>query len=170
MISRLSREGLSLEMKDLFANPQIKSLSRYVKAETDKSASYETVEGEVLLTPIQQEYFSLNKTDRNHYNHAVILYRKNGFDESIVKRVFREIIQHHDALRTVFREEGGKIIQYNRGPGKSCLTYLSMMSRAKTTSLRKCTNWQRSFSKASILKPALWLNWRSSKRIMGITC
>ncbi|MDW6053303.1 bacitracin non-ribosomal peptide synthetase BacC [Bacillus paralicheniformis] len=118
MISRLSREGLSLEMKDLFANPQIKSLSRYVKAETDKSASYETVEGEVLLTPIQQEYFSLNKTDRNHYNHAVILYRKNGFDESIVKRVFREIIQHHDALRTVFREEGGKIIQYNRGPGK----------------------------------------------------
>ncbi|WP_145625238.1 bacitracin non-ribosomal peptide synthetase BacC, partial [Bacillus paralicheniformis] len=118
MISRLSREGLSLEMKDLFANPQIKSLSRYVKAETNKSASYETVEGEVLLTPIQQEYFSLNKTDRNHYNHAVILYRKNGFDESIVKRVFREIIQHHDALRTVFREEGGKIIQYNRGPGK----------------------------------------------------
>ncbi|WP_105981064.1 bacitracin non-ribosomal peptide synthetase BacC [Bacillus paralicheniformis] len=118
MISRLSREGLSLEMKDLFANPQIKSLSRYVKAETDKSASYETVEGEVLLTPIQQEYFSLNKTDRNHYNHAVILYRKNGFDESIVKRVFREIIQHHDTLRTVFREEGGKIIQYNRGPGK----------------------------------------------------
>ncbi|MCY8372394.1 non-ribosomal peptide synthase/polyketide synthase, partial [Bacillus haynesii] len=118
MISRLSREGLSLEMKDLFANPQIKSLSRYVKAETDKSASYETVEGEILLTPIQQEYFSLNKTDRNHYNHAVMLYRKNGFDESIVKRVFREIIKHHDALRTVFKEENGKIIQYNRGPDK----------------------------------------------------
>ncbi|MFC8148507.1 bacitracin non-ribosomal peptide synthetase BacC [Bacillus paralicheniformis] len=118
MISRLSREGLSLEMKDLFANPQIKSLSRYVKAESDKSASYETVEGEVLLTPIQQEYFSLNKTDRNHYNHAVMLYRKNGFDESIVKRVFKEIIKHHDALRTVFTEEDGKIIQYNRGPDK----------------------------------------------------
>ncbi|MCY9393355.1 amino acid adenylation domain-containing protein, partial [Bacillus haynesii] len=118
MISRLSREGLSLEMKDLFANPQIKSLSRYVKAETDKSASYETVEGEILLTPIHEEYFSLNKTDRNHYNHAVMLYRKNGFNESIVKRVFREIIKHHDALRTVFKEEDGKIIQYNRGPDK----------------------------------------------------
>lgn len=127
-------------MKDLFANPQIKSLSRYVKAETDKSASYETVEGEVLLTPIQQEYFSLNKTDRNHYNHAVILYRKNGFDESIVKRVFREIIQHHDALRTVFREEGGKIIQYNRGPGKKLFDLFVYDVSSETTSLRKCTN------------------------------
>nr|WP_150149854.1 non-ribosomal peptide synthase/polyketide synthase [Bacillus swezeyi] len=116
IISRLSREGIALEMKDLFANPQIKSLSKYVKVETGKKASYETVQGEVLLTPIQQEYFTQNKTDRDHYNHAVMLFRKNGFSEDIVKRIFGEIIKHHDALRMVYKEENGKVLQYNQGP------------------------------------------------------
>ncbi|MBS4161491.1 AMP-binding protein, partial [Klebsiella pneumoniae] len=60
IISRLSREGIALDMKDLFANPEIKFLSKYAKAESNKTASYETVKGEVLITPIQQEFFAQN--------------------------------------------------------------------------------------------------------------
>nr|WP_309245933.1 non-ribosomal peptide synthase/polyketide synthase [Bacillus glycinifermentans] len=115
IISRLSREGIGLDMKDLFANPEIKFLSKYAKAETDKTASYEAVEGEVLLTPIQQEFFAQNKQGRNHYNHAVMLFRKSGFNARLVKQVFEELVKHHDALRMIFKEENGKVVQFNRG-------------------------------------------------------
>ncbi|MEC1536488.1 non-ribosomal peptide synthase/polyketide synthase [Bacillus sonorensis] len=116
IISRLSREGIALDMKDLFANPEIKFLSKYAKAESNKTASYETVQGEVLLTPIQQEFFAQNKQSRNHYNHAVMLYRKSGFNEDLIRHLFEKLVRHHDALRMVFKEENGTVIQYNQEP------------------------------------------------------
>ncbi|MGR5997143.1 phosphopantetheine-binding protein [Bacillus cereus] len=57
IISRLSREGITLEMKDLFTYPEIKFLSNYVNIETIQEGSYEIETGDVLLTPIQKSVF-----------------------------------------------------------------------------------------------------------------
>ncbi len=44
-----------------------------------------------------------------------MLYRENGFAERIVEKVIRKLTEHHDALRMVYREKNGEIIQHNRG-------------------------------------------------------
>ncbi|EJQ37641.1 amino acid adenylation domain-containing protein [Bacillus cereus BAG5X1-1] len=114
IISRLSREGIMLEMKDLFTYPEIKFLSNYVKIEKIQEGSYEIETGDVLLTPIQKSYFTGGKEDVNHYNHAVMLYRKDGFHEEMVQEVMEEVLKHHDALRMIYKEEKDEIIQSNR--------------------------------------------------------
>ncbi|WP_259418057.1 non-ribosomal peptide synthetase [Bacillus toyonensis] len=114
IISRLSREGLTLEMKDLFTYPEIKLLSNYVNIETIQEGSYEIETGDVLLTPIQKAYFMNGKEDVNHYNHAVMLYRKDGFREEIIQEVMEAIFVHHDALRMIYKEENNEVLQFNR--------------------------------------------------------
>ncbi len=68
--------------------------------------------------PIQKRHFvlneALNNKELNHYNQSFMLYRKNGFEEQIVEKVFRKICEKHDALRMIYKEENGEIIQYNR--------------------------------------------------------
>ncbi|MGX5439995.1 amino acid adenylation domain-containing protein [Bacillus thuringiensis] len=114
IISRLSREGITLEMKDLFTHPEIKFLSNYVKTEPIQEGSYVIEIGSVLLTPIQKAYFMGGKEDVNHYNHAIMLYRKDGFYEEMVQEVMEEIFTHHDALRMIYKEENNEVLQWNR--------------------------------------------------------
>lgn len=114
IVSKLSRADLKLQVKDLFTNPSIRHLSKYVKKET-KARTSEIVQGQVPLTPVQRSFFEANQREQNHYNQAFMLYRENGFAERIVEKVIRKLTEHHDALRMVYREKNGEIIQHNRG-------------------------------------------------------
>lgn len=73
------------------------------------------MQGQVPLTPVQRSFFEANQREQNHYNQAFMLYRENGFAERIVEKVIRKLTEHHDALRMVYREKNGEIIQHNRG-------------------------------------------------------
>lgn len=114
VISRLQRDGLKLEVKDVFLHPTIEELSKRVKRVTH-SIDQGVVEGEVPLTPIQQWFFEQNLTEMHHYNHAVMLYCKQGFKEEIVREVFEKLVEHHDALRMSFEVTEDKVVQINRG-------------------------------------------------------
>ncbi|MBA4538759.1 amino acid adenylation domain-containing protein, partial [Bacillus aquiflavi] len=115
IVSKLSRVNLKLEVKDLFANPKIKNLSKYVKRQKKLQKPYEIVEGKVELTPIQKWYFDNNKEELDHFNQSFMLFRKEGFDKERIVRVFNKILEHHDALRMIYEEKDGDIVQYNRG-------------------------------------------------------
>ncbi|EOP94530.1 amino acid adenylation domain-containing protein [Bacillus cereus VD140] len=118
IVSKLSKVNLKLKIKDLFENPKIKNLSKYVKNESRVKNNYEIIQGNVPLMPIQKRHFvlneALNNKELNHYNQSFMLYRKNGFEEQIVEKVFRKICEKHDVLRMIYKEENGEIIQYNR--------------------------------------------------------
>ncbi|WP_139487922.1 non-ribosomal peptide synthase/polyketide synthase [Brevibacillus dissolubilis] len=114
IISRLAKAGLKLQMRDLFANPTIRTLSKYVKEEKKDRTANEQVTGEVLLTPIQQRYFERNQEELNHFNHSIMLYREGGFDEQVIQQAFDKLFEHHDALRMIYEEKDGVIVQTNR--------------------------------------------------------
>ncbi|WP_033049758.1 condensation domain-containing protein, partial [Clostridium botulinum] len=44
-----------------------------------------------------------------------MLFSEEGFNESIIKKVFDKITEHHDALRIVFKNEKENVLQFNRG-------------------------------------------------------
>jgi amino acid adenylation domain-containing protein/non-ribosomal peptide synthase protein (TIGR01720 family) len=115
--ARLQKYGLKMEIKDLFLYPTVKQLSKYIK-KTDRVIPQGSVEGEVPLTPIQQWFFQSFSTNYHHFNQAVMLYRQEGFDEIALKNLFKKIVEHHDALRMVYRVNHTPetvIIQRNRG-------------------------------------------------------
>ncbi len=112
--ARLQKAGLQLNVRDLFQYPTIELLANYVKP-TKQKAEQGVVSGMVELTPIQHWFFEQNFKDQHHFNQAVMLCSKNGFDEEIIEKVFTKIVEHHDALRMIYREEETKTVQFNRG-------------------------------------------------------
>ena len=44
-----------------------------------------------------------------------MLYRKEGFGEENVRKIFTKMVEHHDALRVIFKKRDHMFIQYNRG-------------------------------------------------------
>ncbi|TWO94597.1 non-ribosomal peptide synthetase, partial [Bacillus velezensis] len=111
MASRLNQHGYKLEMKDLFQHPTIEELVSYVERTEGKQADQGPVEGEADLTPIQRWFFEKNFTDKHHWNQSVMLHAKDGFDPDLVEKTLQALIEHHDALRMVYREEREGIIQ-----------------------------------------------------------
>jgi FkbH-like protein/non-ribosomal peptide synthase protein (TIGR01720 family) len=113
VIARLQKFGFKLEMKDLFKYPEIENLSCCV-GRTDRRADCGVVEGETELTPVQKWFFEQGFSRPGHWNQAVMLYRKEGFNPEILEKVFRKMVEHHDALRMVYRTEGTRVVQVNR--------------------------------------------------------
>ena len=108
--ARLQRYNLKLEIGDLFKYPTIKQLSYYID-DNVKIAEQGEISGQVGLIPIQKWFFEKNITDKHHFNQSVMLFRKEGFKEEIIREAFGEIIKHHDALRMVYEEGETEVIQ-----------------------------------------------------------
>jgi len=111
--ARLNRHNIKIIIGDVFTNPTIRELSICAKLDNEQ-ISQSVVEGKVELTAVQNWFFEQEFHDMHHWNQSVMLYSKDGFDEKIIREVFSEIVEHHDALRMVFKEEN-KLIQYNKG-------------------------------------------------------
>ncbi|MCP1426501.1 bacitracin synthase 1 [Paenibacillus xylanexedens] len=123
-ISGLSKLGLKVEMKDLFANPTIRQLSPYVKQSQFHSTGNVEVTGEVFLTPIQQRFFARNHTEHNHYNQAFMLFRQEEFDEKAIRLSFDKLMEHHDGLRMVYEyNSSGEMTQTIRNYRKGMFEF-----------------------------------------------
>jgi amino acid adenylation domain-containing protein/non-ribosomal peptide synthase protein (TIGR01720 family) len=112
--SRLNKEGYKVEMRDIFLYPTISKLSPFLR-KTGRIPDQSIIQGNVPLTPIQRWFFKNKLADSHHFNHAVMLYSGEGLEEKAVKAVFGKIHQHHDALRMIYKEENGEMIQINQG-------------------------------------------------------
>jgi amino acid adenylation domain-containing protein/non-ribosomal peptide synthase protein (TIGR01720 family) len=111
--SRLSRYQLVMEVQDILRNPTIKELHddlRYVAKQVDQAA----VEGKIELTPVQKWFLEKNFPDRRHFNQSLMLYSREGFHENSARHVFQKLLNHHDALRMVYLNEGSSIVQWNQ--------------------------------------------------------
>jgi len=117
--ARLKKYRLDLKINDLFLHPIIKDLGKTVK-ETKRIIDQGAVVGDVELTPVQAWFFENDFTHPHHYNLPVMLYNREGFDETMIEKLFTKVLQHHDALRMVYetRDRGNKINQRNRDPGE----------------------------------------------------
>ncbi|MEW9702891.1 amino acid adenylation domain-containing protein [Paenibacillus sp. SI8] len=112
--SRLFKHGLQLEMKDLFRYPVIEDLASFV-TQVKRLIPQEPVVGEIGLTPIQNWFFEQRFAGQHHWNQSVMLHKPDGFDTQALEKALGHLVHHHDALRTVYTEKDGRIVQFNRG-------------------------------------------------------
>ncbi|MCP4155876.1 MAG: AMP-binding protein, partial [bacterium] len=114
VVSQLNKVGYKCKINDLFNNPFISKFAPLVK-KRDRVASQSVVTGDLRLSPIQEWFFENDFVNNYHYNQAVMLYSKEGFEKEAVRKVFRKISDHHDALRLSYKEVNGKHTLSNRG-------------------------------------------------------
>jgi len=119
--ARIQKYGYKLHIRDLLKNPTIEELEKCVETGS-LSAEQGIVAGEAALLPIQRWFFKQQFEEKHHSNQAVMLYNKDGFNESIIRQVFTKIMEHHDILRSVYIEEECRIIQRIRGMEENLFT------------------------------------------------
>ncbi|MGN4771119.1 amino acid adenylation domain-containing protein [Bacillus cereus group sp. MYBK216-2] len=114
IVSELRKYHLRLEIKDLMQFPRIKELREHVKLD-DTQVNQSAVEGKADLVPIQKWFIEQEFSQENHYNQAFMFYKQDGIDEKVLRKVFLEIVKHHDALRMMYIKENNEFKQWNRG-------------------------------------------------------
>ncbi|MBD0256441.1 MAG: LLM class flavin-dependent oxidoreductase, partial [Cytophagales bacterium] len=114
LAARLHAQGFKLQLKDIIQNPVIRELALSVR-QVEQHADQAAVTGEVPLTPIQKYFFAPPRTDPHHYNQAVTLELEPGFTPQVLAQIFGKLLEHHDALRMLFRDEPDGVHQYNGG-------------------------------------------------------
>ncbi len=137
LVSRMQNKNMKISIQDLFNNPTISGISNYV-TESAKKISQHMVEGGVVLSPIQKWFFDLKLKGKHNFNQYFKLLFKNEIDVSILKKTLNSLVEHHDALRMVFKFENSEIVQFNRGLGEGTF-YLD------TFDLRNDKQWQDTF-------------------------
>ncbi|MCY9537232.1 amino acid adenylation domain-containing protein, partial [Paenibacillus thiaminolyticus] len=123
--SQLSGLGYKMEIRDLFRYPTIVELSTRIRP-LHRKIDQKDREGAVQLTPIQHWFFQEHAQHPHHYNLAFMLYRQDRFDKIIVRKVMDKLVQHHDALRMIFRRTETGYEAYNRGLHDSVLYHLEI--------------------------------------------
>ncbi|MDZ5669805.1 non-ribosomal peptide synthetase [Bacillus stercoris] len=123
--ARLGRHGLSLQVSDLFRRPKIKDLSPFIR-KTERVIEQGPVQGDVPWTPIQKWFLSQDIEERHHFNQSVMLFHTDRLSEDALRASLKKLAEHHDALRMVYRNDGGRWIQINQGIHESQLYRLKI--------------------------------------------
>ncbi|RAL25792.1 non-ribosomal peptide synthetase [Thermoflavimicrobium daqui] len=110
----LQKENLILSVNHLFRAPTIQKVIPYIKSKKQQ-VKQDLVQGEVPLTPIQAEFFMHAGSYVNHFNQSILLYSPTHLHEDVLNKVLMKLVEHHDALRMIYRKQKDQWIQMNRG-------------------------------------------------------
>ncbi|EPY04933.1 amino acid adenylation domain-containing protein [Paenibacillus alvei TS-15] len=111
--SRLHNHNYKLAINDLFYHPTIEQVSPYIEI-MERQIDQGSVEGVVELVPIQKMFLEQETNAPHHFNQSVMLFAKQGFSEDGIRKAFTKIVEHHDALRMVYKYEDAEYKQFNR--------------------------------------------------------
>ncbi|MDT0454754.1 non-ribosomal peptide synthase/polyketide synthase [Streptomyces sp. DSM 41527] len=117
VVSRLRRAGLHLATKDLFTHQTVAALATVVTTGPDRTDSG-PVTGDLPLTPIQQWFLATPRANHHHFNQSALLELDGTPDPAALHTALTALLEHHDALRMQFTEDGGRWHQHNPPPSE----------------------------------------------------
>ncbi len=105
IVSQARRAGIQITPRDLFERRTIERLAAGAGSLLSAPvASIAPVAGPAPLTPIQRWFFRHDLPDPNHWTQSFLFDLATPVDPSQLERALRELVQHHAALRTRFRD------------------------------------------------------------------
>ncbi|MGM9978728.1 MAG: amino acid adenylation domain-containing protein, partial [Clostridium sp.] len=108
VISQVREIGYELDIKTLMQERSIENIVPMLK-KTDLIYSQKEVTGIVPFTPIQKDFVKWNLKKPSHFNQGVMI-KADSFDKEALKEALKEIVKHHDMLRTVLVDSKQKIL------------------------------------------------------------
>ncbi|MGB3544142.1 MAG: condensation domain-containing protein, partial [Rubrivirga sp.] len=101
--SRCYRSGYHLHIRDLFAQPTIRSLAPLLTAVGQRAVSQEPLSGPAALLPMQVVFFEQQRANPHHYNQALLLRSPQGWQSKPLQGALQALLHHHDGLRLRYR-------------------------------------------------------------------
>ncbi|HVI46052.1 MAG TPA: non-ribosomal peptide synthase/polyketide synthase [Chitinophaga sp.] len=109
LVSRIRREGLELQVKEVFRFPTVAQLAALIwnreNSGSVPAGEQEVLEGTAGLIPVQQWFFEEEFVDNatiNHFNQSVLLSLDKRVDENILSAILHRLQEQHDALRFAY--------------------------------------------------------------------
>jgi amino acid adenylation domain-containing protein/non-ribosomal peptide synthase protein (TIGR01720 family) len=102
IVSRANRAGLGVTIRQLFECQTIETLARVAPERRVVRAEQGVVTGAMPLTPIQHWFFDGRSPEPHHCNQLVLLLAATRLDADRVHSAVRQLLWHHDALRSRF--------------------------------------------------------------------
>ncbi|PCK33222.1 non-ribosomal peptide synthetase [Pseudoalteromonas piscicida] len=142
LVALLRKQGIELQVKDIFDCPTAETLSKRILSV--QAAQREVVQEQGLLTgrfdllPIQQWFFNKELPEENHWNQAFAIRIPTGYSHAQLQEALHSLSEQHDMLRTTFMEFEGHITQeYSDTSTMAALNVLDGQSPNLVTELNK---------------------------------
>ncbi len=104
VIARAAQAGLHLTPKQLFQSPTVAGLAAMAGTATAVHAEQGLVTGPSSLIPIQRWFFEKNLPEPHHWNQSIMLQVRQPLDPNLMGKVIGHLLQHHDVLRSCFKQ------------------------------------------------------------------
>ncbi|HYO56342.1 non-ribosomal peptide synthetase, partial [Archangium sp.] len=117
ILAHAHQAGLRFTSRQLFQHPTLAELAPRV-VEVRGQSEQGAVTGPVPLTPIQHWFMELRQPEPRHFKQGMVFEVTERVEPALVERALRRLIEHHDALRMCFVQEGGQWRQVNGGQGQ----------------------------------------------------
>ncbi|TCL57597.1 iturin family lipopeptide synthetase A [Kineothrix alysoides] len=114
IVALCRQQGIEIAISDIMHKQTVREMALCMKS-IEVYSSQQIVTGEVDCTPIQKWFVENITIDREHFNQTVLLENKHGFQAECLEKVMRELIEHHDALRTSFEIGKNGLLQNMEG-------------------------------------------------------
>lgn len=117
MVTMIRKElNLELSIKDVFTKPTISMLATFLAEEGQTSILAPLVPQErpekLPLSFAQERLWFIDRLDGStQYHQGAILKFKGNLDRTILEESFRAIVNRHEVLRTIFKDEDGQPYQ-----------------------------------------------------------
>ncbi|WP_404483121.1 non-ribosomal peptide synthase/polyketide synthase [Pseudomonas sp. HT11] len=145
VVSRARQAGIRLSPRDLFQYQSVRSLALVASFEQAVVIDQGPVTGEVILTPVQQAFFSQAIAARHHWNQSLLLTPREALEPAQLDAALAQLINHHDALRLRFTRQADGWQQAHAAPAaESVLWQSSVGTEAELAAL--CDEAQRSLN------------------------
>lgn len=112
VISKIREVGYELSVKNLMLGHTIRWISpKMENADSIRTYTQEEIQGEVLLTPIQQEFYQWNLEQPNHFNQTLLLKSALPLNEETLRQALKACVSHHDMLRAIYPDGNRQLIR-----------------------------------------------------------
>ncbi|MGW7276678.1 amino acid adenylation domain-containing protein, partial [Streptomyces sp. NPDC054864] len=102
VVSRLRRAGYVISPQDVLVRQTIAGVAAAVGRENTTAAPVTTVEGPVVVSPVQQWFLETHPTAPDHFGMSMRLQVAPGTDLDLLCTAVETVIRHHDGLWTTF--------------------------------------------------------------------
>ena len=107
IVARAKKVGLQLTTRQMFQTQTLAGLAQLCGKTPEPTADLGMVVGNVPLTPIQRWFFENAFTDSHHWNQSCSLTLEDEPDPAALAETWRQLVAHHDMLRTRFAVRNG---------------------------------------------------------------
>ncbi|MBJ6369617.1 non-ribosomal peptide synthetase [Snuella sedimenti] len=104
LVSRSKAVDIHYQVKDIFSYQTISEIALHLKEVGEVIQETGVLEGEVVLHPIQKQFFDFGYEAESHYNQSVLLTLSKEIKPEIIQKGIELLANYHDVLRLEFEK------------------------------------------------------------------